>query len=143
MTLPEVSRRLLAALVAVYPDHVRARVEDPPPGLEAAIEEGRRWLESELVALLEEPFADQRRGPLEVFQEGMRFPTECLRSAGRAPAPRDPATEVALPGDIYDLAPASTRELGEEVWEVHIAWGVTKARSITGSPPSESEDGGP
>ncbi|HLT95644.1 MAG TPA: hypothetical protein VK070_02540 [Acidimicrobiia bacterium] len=134
MTVPEVSRSLIDALVEVYPHHVLSRVDDPPECLEAAIAEGRAWLDEALRELLDQPFEQQRRGPLEVFQEAMRFPTECLRSVGREPVGRDPVTETALPGDVYDLAPASTRELGESVWEIHIVWGMTKARSITGPP---------
>src|SRR5690606_19282431 len=73
--MPPESRRLLAAVVDAYPEHVRRRIGDRNvPGLSEAIEEGRTWLEDRLVRLLSIAFSEQRRGPLEVFQEAMRFP---------------------------------------------------------------------
>ena len=44
--------------------------------------------------------------------------------------PRDPGSVAALPGDVYSLAPASSRQLGEEVWTAHLTWGATKARAM-------------
>lgn len=141
--MPEASRRLLEALVSAYPSHVASRVgDDAPAGLEEAIEEGRVWLEGALIELLSRPFGEQRRGPLELFQEATRFPTEHLAAAGVAPASRDPVAVAAIPGDVYDLAPASSRELGEEVWQIHLMWGATKAAVITGRTPPGSGDGG-
>lgn len=140
--IPEVSRRLADALVEAYSQHVRRRVSPQPvPGLEEAIEEGRSWLASALADLLARPFPDQRRGPLELFQEAMRFPTARLLEAGAEPVSRDPVAESALPGDVYDLAPASSRDLGEEVWAVHLAWGAAKAAAITAPPsPGPADD---
>ena len=69
---------------------------------------------TELGSLLRLPFREQRRSPLEVFQEAMRFPTAALDAAGTPPVSRDPAQETALPGDHHDLAPASSQALGEE-----------------------------
>jgi hypothetical protein len=141
--MPDVSRRLAEALVAVYPARVRDRTAalEPVDGLDDATEAGRRWLEEALGELLARPFARQSRGPLELFQEAMRFPTEALAEAGVGDVARDPVAAHALPGDVYDLAPASTRELGEEVWALHLEWGATKAAAITSgvepdSPPS-------
>jgi hypothetical protein len=73
-----------------------------------------------------------RRSPLEIFQEAMRFPTEALDALGALGAGRDPVAEAALPGDRYDLAPASSQALGEAAWRAHLAWGAAKARSHTG-----------
>lgn len=142
MTMLERSRRLLEALVAAYPDHVRRRVGDEEvEGIEEAIAAGQKWLLDSLTDLLSLPFADQRRGPLELFQAAMAFPTERLTEAGVEPTRRDPVTEAALPGDIYDLAPASTRELGEEVWALHLAWGAVKAESLKRGSEPEQGDG--
>lgn len=133
-SMPEISRRLADALVEAYPRYVSERLGEPgPAGTDDAVERGRTWLESALAELLSQPFIEQRRGPLELFQEAMRFPTEHLAAAGVEPASRDPVAESALPGDVYDLAPASSRDLGEEVWQVHLTWGATKASVITGS----------
>jgi hypothetical protein len=97
----------------------------------ASLTEGEAWLRASLAGLLDLPFGDQRRGPLEVFQEAMRFPTEAL-AADRVPEPvRDETASRALPGDVYDLAPASTRLLGDDVWEAHMTWGAEKAAAVT------------
>lgn len=131
--LPEVSRRLLAALVGVYGPFVQSRLGDrrQVEGIEQAIEAGREWLESALTQLLEKPFPSQSRGPLELFQEAMKYPTRALAEAGQEPVSRDDVAAAALPGDLYDLAPASTRDLGEEVWTMHLQWGAAKAAAMT------------
>ena len=143
MTMPEESRRLLEALVASYPEYVRRRVGyRHVPGLDEAIDAGRRWLRDALDELLTRPFTEQRRGPLELFQAAMSFPTERLAEAGAEPAARDPIAEAALPGDVYDLAPASTRDLGDEVWALHLAWGAAKAAAFKRRPaPPPGDDG--
>lgn len=140
-SMPPESAALSAALVAAYPAHVRLRAPEAE-GLGSAVEEGTAWLESNLTELLSQPFPAQRRGPLELFQEAMRFPTAALAEAGVEPVRRDPLAERALPGDHYDLAPASTRDLGEEVWATHLAWGVTKAAEVTRSALESRGDAG-
>jgi hypothetical protein len=97
----------------------------------ASLDEGETWLREALSTLLELPFDQQRRGPLEVFQEAMRFPTAALAAAGVERPARDEAAVRALPGDVYDLAPASTRLLGDEAWAAHMAWGAQKAAAVT------------
>lgn len=131
MTMVPESRRLLEALVEAYPAHVRSNLPAVPEGADEAITEGKAWLRSALTDLLVRPFAEQPRGPLEVFQEAMRFPTAALEQAGVEAPTRDPVAEAALPGDLYNLAPASTRDLGEEVWTIHLMWGATKAKALT------------
>lgn len=69
------------------------------------------------------------------FQQAMSFPTAALTAAGTTPPSRDPVAVNALPGDRFDLAPASSRDLGEEVWRAHIAWGMAKARQVGGKTP--------
>lgn len=137
-----------AAFVAAYEPYVRAAAEarlaeagltvDSPEAeavfaresLAESIGWGRSWLAERLGELLSEPFAGQRRGPLELFQEAMKFPTGALAAAGVPPAERDEAAVNALPGDLYDLAPASSSVLGEEAWAAHLAWGAAKARAL-------------
>ena len=127
--------RLSEALTAVYEPYVRAllakRVEDEPTGLDDVIEEGRGWLEEALSDLLSLPYSMQDRGPLELFQEAMRFPTTALRQAGHLPVERDVTARNALPGDLYDLAPTSSGDLGERVWQAHLAWGAAKAAAMS------------
>jgi hypothetical protein len=129
-----VAAELRDAFVDAYPTYVRARAlavgAAEIEGLEAAIDEGGRWLGSTLGELLDIPFASQMRGPLEVFQEAMRFPTSALVAAGVERPDRDPVASASLPGDIYDLAPASSAVLGDEVWAAHMAWGAAKARAM-------------
>lgn len=126
---------LRAALVEAYGPHIDRRLEtlDVDRGLvEDAVRDGRRWLEAELTELLGRPFDRQRRGPLEVFQEAMKFPTDALAAQKIPPTTRDEPTQRILPGDHYDLAPASSNVLGEDVWRAHLAWGAEKARAMTG-----------
>lgn len=128
-------RVLSEALMRAYRPHVLRIVEARgwrvDPQLAEAIDRGEAWLSGTLDDLLSQPFRKQRRGPLEVFQEAMRFPTEALSAAGVEPVDRDPAAEAAIPGDVYDLAPASSAMLGEQVWQAHLAWGAAKAAAIT------------
>lgn len=121
---------LADVLTAAFRPYVSARLESDVAGLEEAITAGEVWLKSELGWLLALPYAEQPRGPLEVFQEAIRFPTEAMRAAGIEPVVRDEVAVNALPGDIYDLAPASSRDLGEEVWEAHLRWGAAKAEAL-------------
>lgn len=130
--LPDVSRRLREALADAYVPFVRDRLGEwgSMEGMNDAIEAGREWLELALGELLSKPFPVQERGPLELFQEAMKFPTAALAEAGREPVRRDDVAAAALPGDLFDLAPVSTRDLGEEVWLVHLQWGAAKAAAM-------------
>lgn len=127
----EEAQRLRAALVAAYRPWIEERlarlgcpVDD---ALDAAMADGERWLEEALGDLLGRPFEAQARGPLEIFQEAMRFPTAVLEAMGAEPVGRDEVARAALPGDHYDLAPASSSQLGEHAWQAHLAWGAAKA----------------
>jgi hypothetical protein len=57
----------------------------------------------------------------------MSFPTAYLLEQGCEPVTRDPVAVNALPGDVFDLAPASSAVLGEDVWRAHLQWGAEKA----------------
>jgi hypothetical protein len=92
---------------------------------------GEEWLRVTLDALLEMPYAAQSRSPLEVFQEAFAAPNAALADRGVTPPQRDSVVAAALPGDVYDLAPASSAVLGEEVWRAHLEWGAAKAAAIT------------
>jgi hypothetical protein len=132
--MDEISRRLMDEMLAAYEPLVRRRLDelgiDVSDAVAAAVDEGCTWLRDQLEALLSVPFARQARSPLEVFQEAMRFPTEVLEAEGIEAPDRDAVAGHALPGDRYDLAPASSQDLGEEAWRAHIAWGAAKAASI-------------
>ena len=132
--MDETARNLAASMLIAYSTHLAGRLAElsiePVASLDAAVAEGKAWLKDNLEELLVRPFDRQRRGPLEVFQEAMRFPTDALVAMGVPAVPRDPGSRAALPGDVYDLAPASSRQLGDEVWVAHLTWGATKARSF-------------
>lgn len=134
--LSPVSRSLRDALVAVYPPYVERRLAElgiePTDEVSESVEVGRQWLIDELSQLLAVPYPEQTRGPLEVFQEAMRFPTAALEVREVVAPARDEVAVRAIPGDIYDLAPASSSALGETVWRAHIAWGAEKAAAMTG-----------
>ena len=136
---PEASE-VRASFVAAYPFYVRERVAaavaEDVAGVAAAIEAGTAWLDERLAELLSLPFSRQPRGPLEVFQDAMRFPTTVLSDAGVPSPDRSPAEVEALPGDRYGLAPASSQDLGERAWKAHLAWGIAKARAVAGAVPA-------
>jgi hypothetical protein len=122
---------IVDAFVAAYRPRVLERLAElgvgTPAGFDEAMGAGETWLAERLGELVALPFSEQRRGPLEIFQEAMRFPTEVLEAAGLPPVARDEVTSTALPGDLYGLAPASSRQLGEDAWEAHLRWGAAKA----------------
>lgn len=94
------------------------------------LESAETWLATALEELLEQDYRDQRRSPLELLQEAVRGPTEWLASQGVRPPLRDPVAVAALPGDTYDLAPASSAALGDDAFHAHIAWGAAKAAAL-------------
>jgi hypothetical protein len=142
------ARELRNAFVAAYPLYVAGRLGvlgfEVPPEMAAAIEAGQEQLRADLGELLARPVADQDRSPLEVFQSALQAPTAALAAAGIDPVDRDPVAMNALPGDLYDLAPASSQALGEAAFHAHLAWGVSKAAAVAGMVPatSGSVDGG-
>lgn len=123
---------LIEAFVAAYAPTAEARRGGitPPPGWTAALGEGEEWLRAELTALVAKPHGEQRRTPLEIFQEAMKFPTAALAAVGADPVQRDETAAAALPGDLYDLAPASSQDLDSAAWEAHLAWGVRRAAAL-------------
>jgi hypothetical protein len=127
-TVADRLRRLFVSAYRPYVEGVLA--ERGLPATPDAVAEGERWLDEALSDLLARPFAEQSRSPLELFQEALRFPTDALEEAGVPPVGRDEYAEVALPGDAYDLAPASSQALGEDTWRAHLEWGAAKAARL-------------
>ncbi|MDP8959456.1 MAG: hypothetical protein M3N51_09725 [Actinomycetota bacterium] len=124
---------LAERLVAAYRPYVHRRLSEQgievAPRTQSALLEGEVWLAEELAEVLALPFPQQPRGPLQIFQEAMRFPTRALQQLA-VPPPRDRTAEEALPGDPYHLVPASSSSLGEEAWQAHLAWGAAKAKAV-------------
>ena len=50
-----------------------------------------------------------------------------LQAEGHPPPYRDDLSRNGPAGDVYDLAPASSCDLGEEAWRTHLAWGAAEA----------------
>jgi hypothetical protein len=120
------------AFVAAYPAYLKSRLELTAPGTDVGdgLRQGVQWLEGELNQWVAQTAAEQHRGPLQIFQTAVAFPTAALEAAGVAPPKRDASAIQALPGDQYALAPASSREIGGDAWRAHIEWGIAKARLI-------------
>ena len=135
--IDEASQTLADQLVVAYGPFVASRTGSFGVDLVAALAAGEAWLREELTTELSRPYDQQRRGPLEIFQAAMSFPTEVLLAAGVEEPRRDAMAVQALPGDRFNLAPASSRDISEEVWTAHLSWGVTKAASMKGLAGSE------
>jgi hypothetical protein len=116
----------------------KARLEALAPGgdVEIALEQGAQWLAGELGQWARLATGEQHRGPLQIFQTAMAFPTAALEDRGVAAPRRDVGAQRALPGDKYDLAPASSRDIGEEAWQAHVAWGIAKAKVMADAVPA-------
>ncbi len=118
--------------VAAFPAYVRRKVDEIAPGVDVGegIRQGAAWLAGELQQWAGLAASAQGRGPRQIFQTAIAVPTAALGTAGVRSASRDATAESALPGDEYGLAPASSREIGEEAFRAHVAWGVARAREM-------------
>ena len=132
------SAAVVEAFVAAYPAYLERRMADLELAVDVAeaARQGQEWLHGELGQWQRAGVNEQRRGPLQIFQTAFAFPTAALEAADAAAAPRDAGSASALPGDTYSLAPASSREIGEEAWRAHVAWGVAKARLVAAVVPA-------
>lgn len=131
MTTPEVPLLVVEAFVGRYISYTRTRLAQRGWTVsDEVLSQGEAWLAEQLAEQLNRPLLEQRRGPLEIFQEALKFPTDALAAQGIDPVRRDSVTVEVLPGDVYDLAPASSRDLGENAWMAHLAWGSSKAQAF-------------
>ena len=80
-------------------------------------------------ALLAADIDDQRTTPLALLRSAVRYPTEVLQAAGVPPVDRDPVQARLLPGDPYDLSPASFADIDPALAEPGMVWGAAKARA--------------
>ena len=123
---------LHSAFVGAFGEYLKGILEERglPALSDGAVADAGQWLDDNLAQLLELPYPQQRRSPLEIVQEALSGPTEALSRMGVKAPLRDPVSVAALPGDTYGLAPASSAVLGEEAFEAHLAWGIQKARVL-------------
>jgi hypothetical protein len=112
--------RIMVAYLGSVPAEVR--VEAAAAGRDAQAEVG-----AELRELLERDIDDQRTNPLSVIRGAVRFPTAVLLAAGVPAVVRDDFKERAFPDDVYDLAPATWRDVDETLHEAGLVWGAWKA----------------
>ena len=126
------SARLHAAFVGGFRPYLNAILSERnlPELNPSVLTQAEQWLDTALRELLELPYGDQRRSPLEIVQEAISGPTEALKGLGVKPLLRDPVAVAALPGDLFSLAPASSAMLGEEAFHAHLAWGAGKAQAL-------------
>ena len=128
------AQALHAAAVAALPGWVQRCVRSRAPGLdEEAAEAGRRAARDvgeRLRVLLDTDIDEQRTNPLSVLRGAVVYPTEVLKAAGVAPVARDAFVARAFPDDIYNLAPASWREIDESLQEPGLVWGAWKAKQF-------------
>jgi hypothetical protein len=139
---PDPADELLAAVRRALPGWVRAQVDRlmtawsgavPADVRAAAAQQGRRAQEeigAELAALLATDVDAQRTNPLAILRGAVRYPTSVLREAGVPEVVRDEFAERTFPDDVYDLSPATWRDLGDDVHDAGIVWGAWKARTV-------------
>ncbi len=98
--------------------------------VDAARDAGRRAaaeVGAEVRALLAADIDEQWTTPLSLLRAAVRYPTRVLEDAGVPPVERDPIQERLLPGDIYDLSPASFADVDPALAEPGMVWGAAKA----------------
>ncbi|HEY5876639.1 MAG TPA: hypothetical protein VIT64_15135 [Ilumatobacteraceae bacterium] len=99
----------------------------------ATVEAGaaaRAQVRAELSALLELDVDSQRTNPLAVLRRAVVHPTAVLRAAGVAPVARTEFDVRAFPEDVYNLSPATWRDVAEELHEPGLVWGAWKAKTV-------------
>ena len=115
--------RLMVAFRGDEPDDVRAAAA-------AAGQHAREAVVPVVAALLAMDVDEQRQNPLALLRSAVRYPTEVLAAAGVPAVVRDEFVERAFPDDIYDLSPASWRDIDESLHEPGIIWGAVKAKTV-------------
>ena len=83
-----------------------------------------------LRALFAEDIDAQRTNPLAVLRGAVRYPTAVLEAAGVPPVVRDEFAERAFPADVYDLAPATWRDIDDSLYEPGLVWSAWKAKTF-------------
>ncbi|MEZ5176350.1 MAG: hypothetical protein R2823_09125 [Acidimicrobiia bacterium] len=125
-----IAAELRASFVGAYPAYVSRwfakRRITPDEMLGDAVVAGTQQLDRLLSAAGETPIAEQRRGPLELFADGLRPVARALAHTGIDPLPVGQRSRLQ-DWDVYGLAPGSSQVLGERAHAAHLAWGVARA----------------
>lgn len=135
---PSLSAQLRTALVEAFPRYIATRLQDLGADIpQAAVEKSTADL-SESLARLEDSPHDLGESPLELVRIATEPITAALLEMGAQPVERDAQAVELHPDDLFDLYPATSRDLGEEVWQVHMQWGLERARNVAGMVPAPS-----
>jgi hypothetical protein len=132
---------MASALIAAFPGYLAERlgsigvaVDD---GLAEAIATATSRLEQDLSGLLSQPVSAQVESPLELARRATGSVTDALTARGVPSVERDEWDRSNHPEDRYGLYPASSQDLGEEAWRLHLDWGIHKAEAVAGVVPRE------
>ncbi len=125
--LPGWVQRSVARIMLAYQGGVPAEVSEAAA---AAGEQARAEVGGRLRDLLGRDVDDQHTNPLAVLRAAVRYPTTVLEAAGVPPVVRDDFAERAFPDDLYDLSPATWRDVDESLHEPGLVWGVWKAKTV-------------
>lgn len=96
---------------------------------EAAVA-ARTQVRVELSALLQLDVDAQRTNPLSVLRRAVVHPTAVLRAADVPPVARTEFDVRAFPDDIYNLSPATWRDVADTLQEPGLIWGAWKAKTV-------------
>jgi hypothetical protein len=119
--------RSVVRLVTAY------RGDVPPDVLASARDAGRRAraeVGAELRAFLALDVDRQATNPLAILRAAVRYPTGVLRDAGVPPVRRDDFKEQAFPDDVYDLVPATWKDVDPALQGPGIIWSAWKAKTV-------------
>ena len=107
---------------------------DVPSDVLAAAQDAGRRARADVGAELREFLAldvdRQATNPLAILRAAVRYPTAVLRAAGVPPVHRDDFKEQAFPDDVYDLGPATWKDVDPALQEPGIVWSAWKAKTV-------------
>lgn len=136
--------RLREAVIAAFPGYIRGHLRQLGVPEDDAVADATAAatvrLETLLVAL---EGGSLTESPLEMVRIATESVTAALRDRGVDPVPRDGRSVEIHPDDVYDLYPATSRDLGDDVWRIHMEWGIERARQVAGVMPVSPGSGGP
>ena len=90
----------------------------------------RIQVRTELSALFDLDVDAQRTNPLTVLRRAVAHPTAVLRAADVPPVARTEFEVRAFPDDVYDLSPATWRDVADTLQEPGLIWGAWKAKTV-------------
>jgi hypothetical protein len=134
---------LAASLVVAFPRFVEGKLAslgvEPDTEVVKAAEAGCISLGHALNELVYASLPMQSESPLQLVRMATQPIAEALAAAGVPVPMRDERAVEIHPEDVYDLYPASSRELGDDVWQLQMQWGLEKARVVAGMVPAPAE----